>query len=243
MADPHSLVEGVIISSYAIRANFAAIYIRGEAVHSARRLRDLGAQGLKILLSWAPDGEPCANDEKRVLIERIGHECDAAGVPFLLEPVVYDPAGADPRSLEFNRRKPALVRNTIEEFSKPVYRVDVLKVEFPAMTAHIGSAYTREEALDCFRAADAAARCPYIFLSAGVALDDFVGALDLAAEAGAHYSGMLCGRAIWQEGVPVYAREGRAGLDRWLAGDGARNVAHILDHLKEASPWRQRQNP
>jgi NADH-quinone oxidoreductase subunit F len=39
MADPHSLVEGIIIASYAIRANFAAIYVRGEAVHSARRLR------------------------------------------------------------------------------------------------------------------------------------------------------------------------------------------------------------
>jgi NADH-quinone oxidoreductase subunit F len=39
MADPHSLVEGVIIASYAIRANFAAIYIRGEAIHAARRLK------------------------------------------------------------------------------------------------------------------------------------------------------------------------------------------------------------
>ena len=39
MYDPHSLVEGVIIASYAIRANFAAIYIRGEAVHAARRLK------------------------------------------------------------------------------------------------------------------------------------------------------------------------------------------------------------
>ncbi|GIJ47344.1 NADH-quinone oxidoreductase subunit F [Virgisporangium aliadipatigenens] len=39
MADPHSLIEGVIIASYAIRANFAAIYIRGEAIHAARRLR------------------------------------------------------------------------------------------------------------------------------------------------------------------------------------------------------------
>jgi NADH-quinone oxidoreductase subunit F len=39
MADPHSLVEGIIIAAYAIRANFAAIYIRGEAMHSARRLR------------------------------------------------------------------------------------------------------------------------------------------------------------------------------------------------------------
>ena len=39
MADPHSLIEGVIIASYAIRANFAAIYIRGEAIHAARRLK------------------------------------------------------------------------------------------------------------------------------------------------------------------------------------------------------------
>jgi len=29
MANPHSLVEGVIISAYAIRSNFAFIYIRG----------------------------------------------------------------------------------------------------------------------------------------------------------------------------------------------------------------------
>jgi NADH-quinone oxidoreductase subunit F len=40
MADPHGLVEGIVIASYAIRANFAAIYIRGEAVHAARRLRN-----------------------------------------------------------------------------------------------------------------------------------------------------------------------------------------------------------
>ena len=38
--DPHSLIEGVIIASYAIRANRAYIYIRGEAVHAARRLRN-----------------------------------------------------------------------------------------------------------------------------------------------------------------------------------------------------------
>jgi NADH-quinone oxidoreductase subunit F len=44
MADPHSLVEGIIIASYAIRANFAAIYVRGEAVHAARRLRSAVAE-------------------------------------------------------------------------------------------------------------------------------------------------------------------------------------------------------
>jgi NADH-quinone oxidoreductase subunit F len=39
MMDPHSLVEGIIIASYAIRAECAYIYVRGEAVHAARRLR------------------------------------------------------------------------------------------------------------------------------------------------------------------------------------------------------------
>src|SRR3982750_4387271 len=38
MTDPHSLVEGVIISAYAIRSHFAVIYVRGEAVHAHRRL-------------------------------------------------------------------------------------------------------------------------------------------------------------------------------------------------------------
>ena len=39
MATPHTLVEGVIISSYAIRANHAFIYVRGEVLHVVRRLQ------------------------------------------------------------------------------------------------------------------------------------------------------------------------------------------------------------
>ncbi len=39
MADPHELIEGVIIASYAIRARHAFIYLRGEVVHVLRRLQ------------------------------------------------------------------------------------------------------------------------------------------------------------------------------------------------------------
>ena len=39
MANPHSLVEGIIIASYAIRANYAFIYLRGEVVHVYRRVQ------------------------------------------------------------------------------------------------------------------------------------------------------------------------------------------------------------
>jgi NADH-quinone oxidoreductase subunit F len=40
LANPHSLIEGVAISSYAIRANHAFIYIRGEVPHVIRRVRN-----------------------------------------------------------------------------------------------------------------------------------------------------------------------------------------------------------
>ncbi len=39
MANPHVLIEGIIIASYAIRAGYAFIYIRGEVTHVVRRLQ------------------------------------------------------------------------------------------------------------------------------------------------------------------------------------------------------------
>lgn len=38
MANPHVLLEGVIITSYAIGSNHAFIYLRGEVIHTYRRL-------------------------------------------------------------------------------------------------------------------------------------------------------------------------------------------------------------
>lgn len=38
MADPHSLIEGCIISAYAMRARRCFIYVRGEVLHCFRRL-------------------------------------------------------------------------------------------------------------------------------------------------------------------------------------------------------------
>jgi NADH-quinone oxidoreductase subunit F len=39
MASPHTLVEGVILTCYAIRANHAFIYVRGEVLHVVRRMQ------------------------------------------------------------------------------------------------------------------------------------------------------------------------------------------------------------
>ncbi len=44
MASPHTLIEGAIISSYAIRATHAFIYVRGEVLHVVRRLQKAVAE-------------------------------------------------------------------------------------------------------------------------------------------------------------------------------------------------------
>jgi NADH-quinone oxidoreductase subunit F len=38
MNDPHSMIEGIIIACFAVRAERAFVYIRGEAVHAIRRV-------------------------------------------------------------------------------------------------------------------------------------------------------------------------------------------------------------
>jgi tagatose 1,6-diphosphate aldolase len=214
---------------------------------SVHRLCTAGADGIKILLSYAPSGDGAANDEKHAWIERIGNECDALGVPFFLEPVVYDPAGASPNSLEFARAKPDWVIRTMREFSKDIYKVDVLKVEFPVSAAFVeGSAvfcgraaYSLEQALECYRRADSVARRPYIYLSAGVSNQEFLESLRMAVESGARFSGVLCGRANWQDGVALYARHGRNALEEWLATTGVANIQSVNECLRAATPWRR----
>jgi NADH-quinone oxidoreductase subunit F len=39
LANPHALIEGIVIACYAIRANRAFIYVRGEVLHVVRRLQ------------------------------------------------------------------------------------------------------------------------------------------------------------------------------------------------------------
>lgn len=207
---------------------------------SVRRMRDMGSDGIKILLSYTPYGDADWNSHKLAMIERIGAECEALDMPFFLEPVGYDVDGLDVKGLGYAQRKPEIVLRTIEELSKDVYKADILKVEFPVNSAFLGQACSRAEALEWYRRVDAAAQRPYIYLSAGVSAAHFRDQLDLARESGARYSGVLCGRATWQDGVPVYARHGLAALDQWLQTRGVENIRAVNDCLRSATSWQTR---
>ena len=59
----------------------------------------------------------------------------------------------------------------------------------------------------------------------------------MAAEAGTDYSGVLCGRATWKEGMPIYAKQGVKGAGG-LAVHGRREEHQRGERaIKPAKPW------
>src|SRR5579883_1656629 len=215
---------------------------------SVKRIVDWGANAVKILIYYTPFDDPQINDIKHAFIERIGAECEFHQIPFFLEFVGYDPKGGGEKSLEFAKLKPKIVTESMREFSKSQYHVDVLKVEIPVNAEFVeGSAafkgekaYTRSEALEHFRNAAAAAAKPFIYLSAGVGNAQFVESLQMAAEAGTDFSGVLCGRATWKDGMPIYGAKGVKALEDWLATEGVKNINAVNDALRGAVPWTKK---
>ncbi len=212
---------------------------------SVKRIVDWGADAVKVLIYYTPFEDPHVNDIKHAFVERIGAECETWKIPFFLEFVGYDPMSGDEKGLEYAKRKPEIVRRSMEEFSKPQYKIDVLKVEVPVNAQFVegsvvfkGTAvYSWDQALEHFRRAAAAATKPFIYLSAGVSNQEFVESLRMAAEAGVDFSGVLCGRATWKDGIPVYAKQGVRGLEEWLRTEGVRNISAVNEAILTAKPW------
>jgi tagatose 1,6-diphosphate aldolase len=211
-----------------------------------RRLTEAGADAIKVLLYYNPFDKEQINETKHVFVERVGAECVAQDVAFFLELVTYDDALGDVQGLAYARKKPEHVTQAMEEFGKPNYRIDVLKVEVPVNLTFVEgarafggtAAYSRSDAMRLFREAASVASKPFIYLSAGVSDTVFLETLELAAEAGTSFSGVLCGRAGWQGGVPAFAKGGPNALTAWLADQGVRDIMERNVILTAgAKPW------
>ena len=206
-----------------------------------------GANAVKILLYYTPFEKPEINEIKHAWIERIGVECAYHDIPFFLEFVGYPVNGEDEKSLEFAKKKPEIVTKSVQEYSKPKYNVDVLKIEIPVNMKFVKGArsnktgevaYDKAEAIDLFKQLSKSTNLPFIFLSAGVSDDEFRESLELANESGINYNGVLCGRATWKEGMPIYAKQGLKALEDFLADRGVKNIQALNAVLeKGAKPW------
>ena len=217
-------------------------------VWSVRRLKEAGADCIKILLYYTPYEKTPVNDLKHAWIERIGDECLAHDIPFFLEFVGYDAHGGDEKSLEYAKMKPDIVSGSMAEFGNARYNVDVLKVEVPIEMSFVSgtksfkgeAAYTRAQALEHFRDAAQMTHKPFIYLSAGVSNAVFIETLELAAESGTSFNGVLCGRATWKDGIPIYAKQGAKAFEDWLSTKGVENINNVNNALKAAHSWHSK---
>jgi tagatose 1,6-diphosphate aldolase len=213
---------------------------------SVRRLKEAGADCVKILLYYTPFDPKDINDRKHAWVERLGDECRSNDIPFFLEFVGYE-EGADEKGLEYAKKKPEVVMGSMAEFTQERYGVDVMKVEVPINMKFVEGAkafggqkaYTRKEAMEHFRRAAAVATKPFIYLSAGVSNAEFTENLEMAAESGVKFNGVLCGRATWKDGIPVYGKQGADAFRKWLETEGVKNISNVNDRLKAATPWHE----
>ncbi|HEL0395407.1 TPA: tagatose-bisphosphate aldolase, partial [Streptococcus equi subsp. zooepidemicus] len=211
---------------------------------SVKRLKEAGADAVKFLLYYDVDGDEYINQQKQAYIERIGSECQAEDIPFFLELLTYDEAILDNQSVAFAKLKAHKVNEAMKVFSAERFGVDVLKVEVPVNMAYVEGfaegevVYSKEEAMQAFRDQEAASHLPYIYLSAGVSASLFQETLVFAAEAGARFNGVLCGRATWSGAVAVYMSEGEEAARQWLRTEGFQNIDRLNQVLERtASPW------
>ena len=212
---------------------------------SVRRLKAAGADCVKVLIYYTPYDTLAVNEEKHSFIERIGDECRSNDIPFFLEFVGYDHEGGDEKGAAFASKKPDVVSGSMAEFSKDRYGVDVMKVEIPVNMKFVEgtasfqgeSVYSKSEALDFYRKTADLAEKPFIYLSAGVSNSEFTESLYLAAESGVNFSGVLCGRATWKDGIPIYAEQGGDAFRDWLRTEGVKNIGNVNEALRGATSW------
>ena len=198
-----------------------------------------------MLIYYTPYDVTAVNEEKHAFIERIGDECQSNDIPFFLEFIGYDAEGGDEKGMEFASKKPDVVAGSMAEFSKDRYGVDVMKVEIPVNMKFVeGTAsyqgtkvYTRDEALGLFRNTAEVAQKPFIYLSAGVSNSEFTESLELAGDSGVEFAGVLCGRATWKDGIPIYAEKGGEAFRSWLQTDGVTNIGNENEALRGATSW------
>ena len=184
---------------------------------------------------------------KHAFVERLGSECVAEDIPFFLELVSYDANIEDVKGHDYAKIKPHKVNDMMKEFSKERYQVDVLKVEVPVNMNFVEGftegefIYTKEQAAQYFNEQSEATHLPYIYLSAGVSAQLFRETLEFAAQAGADFNGVLCGRATWKNGVEPFAEQGEDAGVEWLQNEGKNNITELNSVLKRtAKSWMEK---
>ena len=193
---------------------------------NARWLLDQGGDAYKFFIQLRADrpapapGEPDLVGEALAVCAEIIRDCRAAGVPVVIENLVYERPGEElrGRAREDSIIEAARALNDLD--------IDLLKLEYPGSPE------------GCRRLAAVLGR-PWAVLSAGVPFDQFTGIIRIAAEEGGA-SGFIAGRSVWREVVSLAGQQ----RQEFLTTVALPRLERLTDVARRsARPWTETGRP
>jgi len=190
-----------------------------DPAQDAAWVRAGGGHALKYLVQIRADrpavaGEPDLAAEGLDVVREVVADCRAAGVPSVIENLVYPLPG---EQLDPNGRAEAIIAAAV---ALDELRPDLLKLEYPGSP-------------EACRRLAASITTPWAVLSAGVDFDEFADVLRISCDEGGA-AGFIAGRAVWKDAVGMGSEERR----RFLADEGRRRLDGCLDAIKgRAQRW------
>ena len=189
---------------------------------NAQWLLDQGGDAYKFFVQLRADrpapapGEPDLVGETLGVCEEIIADCRAAGVPVVIENLVYERPGEELRG---QAREDAIIESAraLNDLD-----IDLLKLEYPGSPE------------GCRRLATVLDR-PWAVLSAGVPFDQFTDIIAVAATDGGA-SGFIAGRSVWREVVSLTGRE----REEFLTAVALPRLERLIEVAeKSARPWTE----
>jgi tagatose 1,6-diphosphate aldolase/sulfofructosephosphate aldolase len=183
-------------------------------------VREQGGDALKFLIQVRadrPQGDgPDLAAEAVEVIRQVVDDCRSAGVPSVIENLIYPLPGEE---LTTEARADAIIAAAV---ALDDLRPDLLKLEYPGSPAA------------CRRLAESIS-APWAVLSAGVSFEEFTHVLEVSCDEGGA-SGFIAGRAVWKETVGMSRPERQA----YLADEGRRRLDRCVAAIDgRAVPWRR----
>ncbi|ANV99664.1 tagatose 1,6-diphosphate aldolase [Bradyrhizobium icense] len=206
---------------------------------SVEKIRAIGGDAVKVLAWYRPDADPAVNEHQKRFVRSVGEDCARHDIPYVLELLVYPFLGSANHTADYVEspgKLPKLVIDSVQEFAKPEYGVDLLKLESPlaanSLPPRDGSAASKaaQKEFDAIGDICRQRNIPWVLLSGGAAPEKFERVLDFAYAAGA--GGFLAGRTIWLDAVRSHFPD-RAAVAASLRKDGV-GVLERLNTLTKA---------
>ena len=193
---------------------------------------------MKLLVWYRPDAEPDVLAHQQANVRQVGQDCRCHDIAFILElpthPFKGEPDAQQPA--QTTERGAQNIIDSLEEFAKPDYGVDLFKLESPlpgpTLSAPDGSTphHDAQNWFDEMGRICREAAVPWVVLSAGVTPVQFLRAMQYAYSAGA--KGFLAGRTIWSDALTRFPD--LTACREVLRGQGMHTQNSLLELTPEA---------